>query len=99
MNSETPSPLEMEATEARERMINRFRTIRVISSLVFIITVFVLIYFVRNGLAAGDVQNMRFALLYVFGAVVLALSIAVVVACHVILRRLKASEKRKEGLQ
>ncbi len=73
-------------------MVRRFRTIRVVSSLVFLLTVGVMIYFVRGGLAVGEVQNVRFALLYVFGAIFLALSITIVIACHVILRRLKKRE-------
>ena len=81
-----------EAVEARDRMIKRFKNVRIVSSLVFILTVAALIYFVRSGMANRDVQNIRFALLYVFGAVVLALSIMVVIACFVILRRLEANK-------
>lgn len=94
MDPENNSP-----NEAKKRMMGRFRTIRLISSVVFILTVLALILLVRRGIATSGVQNVRFALLYVFGAVVIGLSIAVVIASHVILRRLKTnqSDEGKRG--
>ena len=79
-------------------MKKRFRTIQIFAAGIFVLTVVAMIFAVRGGVFPAEQRDIRIALLYVFVAIVIALSMAVVIACHVILKRLKtgASEASQD---
>ena len=76
-------------SDPRSKFTERFKTIRRISTVLFIVTIIALIFLVRWSLKRGVAKNLKFGFLYVFVSIVIAVSIAVVIGCTVILHRLK----------